>query len=177
MRDETARFLSREARPLRGIKQVVTVPQPSAGVEWSQTVPGGEQWRILAGRAVFVTDGVAGNRLANLAITVDGVRVWRGWDNSLVPATSTIDYTIAISEAPVVNSHGNGLGIVNIPYMWLPQTATIGSVGSIGDAGDQWESIALYVERFYMTDQELQYYAEELLEWEARESAVQSKQS
>lgn len=159
--EETARLLSSEARVLIGVKGIVTVPNPAAGVDWSQEVPGGEQWRILAGQYTFTTSAAVANRLATFIVTVDGARVWRGWDNTTIAAGNSNTYTLVEQSAAVVPNHGNGLGWMPFPSVWLPPGATFGSLTGSLDVLDTLTNINLYVERVYLTDQQLGMLADE----------------
>ena len=160
---ETARFLSLEARILTGIKQVVTIARPAAGADWTTTVPGGEQWRVLAGRFSLTTSAAAPTRLIQVPITVDGIEIFRAVDSTAVPASTTRNDSIAWSAAPTLVGQQNQQNFIQIPLMWLPQGATIASLTLGLDVADQYSAVNLYVERYLLSNQALEAALEEAM--------------
>lgn len=157
---EPVRFLSRDAQIVRGIKQIVTVPQPAAGADWTVKVPGGEQWFIMSGKFGLSTSAVVANRIVQVVVTVDGPEVYRALAGTAVAASSFPAYTLAQVDAPVNSTSLQGLTNLQIPWMPLPQGATVGSLTVNLDVGDQYGAVNLYVARVYLPDQKLDEIAE-----------------
>lgn len=162
--DNAARFLAKDGRIARGIKQVVNVPNPGAGNQWSARVPGGEQWFIRAGLFQFATSAVVANRQVKLSLTVDGVIVYQMADSTLVTASQTVIYNTYMSDSPVPVASGLTIGQLQMPELALPPGSTIGTVTLAMDVGDAFTNINLYVARHYMTDGQAESYAAEELD-------------
>jgi hypothetical protein len=162
--DNAARYLTKDGQIARGIKQVSQFPSPAAGQEFTITVPGGEQWFIMAGIFTLTTSGVVANRIPSLSYTIDGVRVHQQQNSSAVAAGTHVDYSIVSSDSPTAYATQGFFGQFQMPLIPLPQTAQIKTQTFNIDAGDQYSAISLYVARVYMTDQQADSYAAEELD-------------
>lgn len=78
-------------------QELITVATPAVGADWSQVVPAGQTWRLIAFGAQIVTEATAGNRrlsvrcdagastdtflatVANSAITQNTTVLFSGW--------------------------------------------------------------------------------------------------
>jgi hypothetical protein len=158
---ESARFLAGIGRPLIGIKQAVPIANPAAGADWQTKVPGGEQWHILVGHYLLTTSAAVANRVINLQILIDGLLIWNVVDGTAVAASQTRTHNLLRSYAPSNTAASVTISNLPIPDVWLPPGATIGTITSAIDVADQYSQINLYVERFYLTDQELNIFAED----------------
>lgn len=157
---EAARFLGKDARVARGIKQVVPIPNPGAGVEATWTVPGGEQWFIYGGRVTFTASAAVANRTVTLAIEVDGLRCYQVADPTAIVASGQVFYSIIGSDSPVQIGNQATVGHLQTPAVPLPQGSQIHTVTINLDAGDAYTSCRLYVARVYLPDQKLDEIAE-----------------
>jgi hypothetical protein len=132
-----------------GQLQSVAVGNPSAGANFSTTVPAGVVWRLVSLTVQMVTSAVVANRGMRLAVQDAGGNVLiRTAPNFLVPASSTVIYT-AGAGMPAGNLHPTGTQIVAMPlpqevYM-LPNYLIASSVNA-QDVGDQLSAIVLAVE-------------------------------
>ena len=159
--DNAARFLSVDGELARGVKQIVTVPNPAAHTDWSAVVPGGEQWKVLAAVATFTADATVANRTPRVSITIDGVLLWLNQDNAAVAATGIVQYFFTPADPPAVISHGGNIMLMTYPHLLLPPGAVFGTSTVNITTNDQWSGIGLWVERHYMTDQQADSYAVE----------------
>lgn len=141
--------------PVIGRVRAVAVPNPAAGAEWSFTPDSGRVWRLLAGRFVFATSAVVANRLVTVAVVADGQRVFRGWDNTLIAAGNTNEYSLVDNKATSVPNHGNGLGLIPTIGCWLPEGASIGSVTGGIDVADQYSGVNLLVQEAWTSPHEV----------------------
>lgn len=159
---EVARFLSTSGKVHNGVKRVVRVPAPAAGAEFSVAVPGGAQWRILAGMASLTTSAVVANRLPRYAFTIAGLRVYETGDAVNYAAGGTYGQSFAIGAAAQFSGGGGNSSSVPIPSLWLPDGAVFGSHTVALDVGDQWSAAVLWIEECYFTDAELTEDREQL---------------
>lgn len=148
-------FLSRQDRVLPGEKRVVQIPTPAAGADWSVTVPGGRQWRISAGRAIFTTSAVVASRIPRLTLS-DGTTIY--WENS-VQATMVASnvYRLGFSAGGAQQSTGNANvdSALTLPDLWLPGGHQFMTQTTAIDVGDQWSGLALFISEYWFDDQYL----------------------
>lgn len=159
------RFLARDGKIQRGIKQVIPISNPGAGNEFTVTVPGGEQWFIYGGRLTFTASAAVANRTVTLALEIDGLRCYQTPDSTVIAASGQVFYSVIGSDSPVVVGSANTIGQLQTPSVPLPQGSMIHTVTINLDAGDAYTSCRLYVARVYLPDQKL----DEIAECEQRE--------
>ena len=157
---EPVRFLGKDARIVRGVKQVLPIANPGAGNEWSYTVPGGEQWFVYGGRATFQASGNAANRTPTVAIEVDGFRCFQVADATVIIANGQVFYSIYGSDSPAPVASANTTGMFGLPTFPISQGGVIHSVTVNLDVADTWLNVRLYVARVYLPDQKLDEIAE-----------------
>lgn len=157
---EPARFLGKDAKISRGVKQIVPVANPGAGNEFTVTVPGGEQWFIYAGRLTFTASAAVANRTVTLAIEIDGFRSYQVADPTAVVANGQVFYNVIGSDSPVQAGNVATVGWLQTPSIPLSQGAVIHTVTLNLDVADQWQNCRLYVARVYLPDQKLDEIAE-----------------
>jgi hypothetical protein len=130
-----------------GWTSVITVSVPSAGADWTQTVPPGEQWIVRAVRAVLTTSATVGNRIPILTLTDAAAHILTQSYNSIADVASN-NANFMWANGYQQQNLGN-LFTQPWPYElrmqagWILSTSTLGIV-----AGDQWSAIQLTVERF-----------------------------
>lgn len=157
------RFLSREGRPLPGVKRAVPVPQPAAGAEWTVTVPGGRQWRIIGGAAQLVASAAVANRRPGLALGDESSTVARTVSALQVQAGATALLGYLPDSGVTAPPGADTVGLVPAWDAWLPGGFVISSLTVGLQAGDQYGLVALMVEELYLDDQELTILEEERL--------------
>ena len=133
----------------KGALYVITVAQPPAGADWTQTVPAFTRWRIKAVSATLTTSAVVATRFPQLEVlSAGGAAIY------LPPAPQSQAAGVANgwvwqTGLPVV-----GQTVGAFQFETLPPEIEIGDGGNIKvataalQAGDQWSGIALYVEEW-----------------------------
>lgn len=152
---QPARFLSHTGRVLPGVRRVVQVPSPAAGADWSVTVPGGVQWRILSGLSTLATSVTVGHRYPDAKVSVDGEQVYGITANGGIDESATIVYAIVTDPNTAGAWNGSATNLYAYPFTFFPQQAQIGVTTSNLDVADQWSNIVLWIEEVYETDQQL----------------------
>lgn len=126
--------------------QVIRVPNPAAGAQWSVTVPGDQAWRVLSVAALLTTSAVAGNRSAAL-LADDQQSVFMGADSDVAIAANlavTISWALGlITSTSIVTG---GVASAGLPDLVLPPGYRLRSATTAFDVADQWSSIAIAVE-------------------------------
>lgn len=119
----------------------------AANTEWSETVPDGKVWRIVAIRATLVTDANVANRQVSLTLT-DGTNTFFKSSSASVQAASlTHGYTFADLPGVVVASAALEHQ-VPVPPMLLPAGTVIASVTTAKQSTDNWGAPVFMVEEF-----------------------------
>lgn len=118
------------------------VTSPAAGADWSQAVPAGHLWQLLAVTATLTTSAVVANRSAKL-ILGDGTNTFLTIPAAVVQAASLGGvYSWAVGANPA------SLGAVQLgplPDLVLPPAWTIGVSTALLDVGDAWTAIRLHL--------------------------------
>lgn len=169
MRPDDPTFLTREDRRLPGVRRLLQVPTPAAGADWLATVPGGRQWRILAGRWRLVTSAIVANRSPGTQIQVDGIPIFENLLQSSLAASSTADLSSIDNSVNAVGQWVGSKWLAYIPGIWLSPGMAIGSETVLMDVGDQYSNIRLYIEECYADNTQL---SEAHLERQAEERAL-----
>ena len=119
---------------------------PAAGAEWSETVPTGKVWKLLAVRAALVTSAVAGNRRVSIVID-DGTNIiFAARDESVQAASLTHTYYGTLAEARAVADTDH---YVQIPDgLWLAAGYRVRSSTTLIDVGDNWGAPVFTIEEF-----------------------------
>lgn len=131
-------------QPLPGVVRDITVVSPGAGQQWLLTVPGGEQWWILACTWNLTTSATVANRFIGYQLEdPDGVVRWRSFGQQAIAASSTGRLTIA-SAGPVYTAFGAGQ-LLPLPAMLLQPDWVLRSQLGSGDSGDTLTGIRLSV--------------------------------
>lgn len=129
-------------RPYRRSRIVQVVATPAAGADWSQAVPAGHVWRVLAARALLTADANVANRIPVLTLADEGVEV------AAVPAVANITagQAITITWAPGLYpaAFGTNQGLP-LPLVDLEPGGSIGVSTAGKQVGDTWTAIRLWL--------------------------------
>lgn len=130
----------------------VTVTNPSAGADWTYTVPTNSHQKILAVRAILTASATAANRIASVAID-DGTS-----NLTIVPvplAAQTASQTTTYNWAPGIGYRtqtplsGNIQSFLEFPAnISLTEAGRVRTSTSGIQAGDQWSAIIVTVEEW-----------------------------
>jgi hypothetical protein len=132
----------------RGDIVTYTGSDVAANVEWSETVPAGKSWRILAIRATLVTDANVANRRVGVTIS-DGTNVvFKSNDESVQAASVTHNYNIAPQEGHAVADVEHYTPLPIADDFKLPAGFVIASTTLLRQAGDNWGAPVFMVEEF-----------------------------
>ena len=172
-----ARFLSERDTAVPGVRRVISIAQPSAGADWSQTVPGGRSWRVLGATANLTTSATVASRFPGWQATVAGALIYNYVGIGSLPASSS---SAPCTWAPGPGSQSTATAFfvwVPVPDVWLPEQTKFGSLTSNLQVGDQWSAPSLWIEEGFFTDNQLTEFEVEreeytLEEYEAYERAM-----
>lgn len=128
---------------------------PAAGTDWTVTVPGGRQWRVLAGVGLFIASAAVATRLLSLRLS-DGNATW--WQGSFPTAPTAgqqflIGYGLGVTTAAAPGP-GSATELA-LPAMWLPPLTVLFSATAGIQAGDLWGNLSLMIEECWVDDQYL----------------------
>ena len=131
-------------RPWRRFRDLILVPQPAAGAEWTYAVPGGEVWRLRSIYAELQASAVVANRNARVLLQTGGLTFAR------LPADTSIAANIlgrlTWIDVGVAYAQGN-TQVVPMPVIDLAAGDVISSSTGGLDVGDQWQNVAIQVVR------------------------------
>lgn len=132
----------------RGEIVTYTGTDRAVNTEWTETVPSGKVWRLIAIRATLVTDGNAADRRVAVTIT-DGTNiVFKSTDESEQTASLTHAYNITKQTGHAVASLDHYLPLPVADAFLLPAGFVIASVTTNIQAGDNWSAPVFMVEEF-----------------------------
>lgn len=134
-------FISGE-RPWRRARRVIAVTAPSAGADWSATVPDGKLWELVSVYASLVTSATVANRAVSLTVS-DGVAVFLSIPAQAVQAAGATDKYLWFDHASVYALSGSL--VAAIPHLVLEPGWVLASSTALIDAGDQWGTPRLHV--------------------------------
>lgn len=128
--------------PFERIRRTFIGVAPSAGADWSVTVPGGVVWRVLSILASLTSSATAGTRAVNLTVS-DGKTVF-------VDAAPAGTQAISLTYKYAWWKEAGGLAVGTtvcqpIPPLDLPAGFVIASSTANISATDQWTAPVLYV--------------------------------
>lgn len=121
---------------------VVSQSNPSAGSDWTVTVPAGQTWVVESILAVLTTSATVANRTALLRITSGGTIIVQLPPAAAVTASTPTAYNWAPGVANVAVTQSQS---VSTPPLPLVPGTVISSVTSGLQSGDQWSLIAFNV--------------------------------
>lgn len=119
---------------------------PAAGVEISDAVPAGKQWRLISVLLQLVTNATVANRRPHVIVD-DGANVFhRRASNATQAASLTQNYLFA-GEGPEAAVRGTYVADP-LPVQEIPAGARIKTVTENLQAGDNYGAPLYYVEEF-----------------------------
>lgn len=131
-----------------GWRDIVYVPSPAAGGNWSYKVDGRYSERLIAVRFVLVTSAVVANRFPVLYLQdANGVNVLSVWAGGTVPASKTNGVNLAQTYT-LQSNYGGAETFGPLPDLLIPSGYTLASVVQNIDVGDTLTGIVLTVQRF-----------------------------
>jgi hypothetical protein len=131
-----------------GVPLSISVAQPAAGADWSQTVPTGARWKVVAATAQLATAAAVATRLARLVIDDGTTPIFEAPAAASQAASLSVLYTYgqgaggpvtadaAVIEGPIPND------------AYLPAGFRIRSSTGAIQAADQWSAIRLLVQEW-----------------------------
>lgn len=125
-----------------------TGSNPAANTEWSETVPSGKIWRVLAIRAALATDANAANRRVGVTVTDGTNTVFKANDESVQAASLTHNYNIASQPSRAVADVEHYVPLPFPENFLLPAGYVIASTTLLRQAGDDWGAPVFMVEEF-----------------------------
>jgi hypothetical protein len=142
---ETLAALAAEELLRARLVRQINVPSPAAGVEWTQTVPGGVIWELLSVKLRLVTSAVVANRQTILQCRdQDDVILRAGSNNVNIPASST--QTVTFENVGATTNLGSVIqGLLPSPPFVLQSGWKVGTLTNGLDAGDQYSLVTLTV--------------------------------
>ena len=145
---DTARLMTGAPSFAVGWQQLVPLPDPAVGAQWSYTVDGRYFERLVAVRYRFMTSAVVASRFPELTLQDNNgtivTAVQGGWT---VAAGATVHPNLVIG-APVAATATNGETFGYLPDLLVPPGwSWVSSVGAM-DPGDAFSQIALLVQRY-----------------------------
>lgn len=158
---QPSRFLSHTGQVLPGVRRLIPVADPAAGADWTVTVPGGVQWKIIGGYAALTASATTADRLAYTYVTIDGYGVVYAYSTSAVVASTSGHYTITSDPAVVAAGINSDAQSLVYPSVYFPESTEIGTNTLNLEEGDQWSQIVLWIEEVYVTDPQLSEIARE----------------
>ena len=128
----------------RLVREIV-LTNPTAGVDWTTTVPAGVTWEPLGIQATYTAPAVVATRVADLQIrTQDNVGLERMPAPSSIAASGQIVCLWAVNNGALANTAGVAIAALGVPRA-LSGGYTIKSNTFNIDTGDQWSSIRVIV--------------------------------
>jgi len=117
----------------------------AAGAEALITVPAGQMWRVIGGRATLVTDATAANRRPHFVF------------GGIFDCFASVDQTASLTRTYSLGKYGGLLDdvddndiLVPIPHdIWLPAGNTFVTLTTNLQAGDDWGTVFLDVEMYF----------------------------
>ena len=125
-----------------------TGSDPAANTEWTETVPSGKVWRLLAIRATLVTSATVAARRAGVTITDGTNTLYKGNDESTQAASLTHNYNIASQNSRAVQDVEHYIPLPFPEDLLLPAGYVIASTTLLRDATDNWGAPVFMVEEF-----------------------------
>lgn len=134
---------------IEGDEQLVLVPQPAAGKEWSYTLPSGHRYKVLLGYAECTSVSASSNLQPGFAIrTADGQRLWISW----TPGTAAGTELHIIAWSTTASAPSPSLTFnrqLTVPDVWLPGGWEVGSFTTALEPTDQYQNIRMYLQRAF----------------------------
>lgn len=123
----------------------VVVTNPAVGSEFSQVVPTGVRWELVAAVAQFTTSAVVAGRSVNLQVLIDGNALVDIVPQNLAQASSAWAYFWAAGITRAGDAVFFTQNMTLPTRLTLPAGAQIRSLTANRDAGDVFQGIVLFV--------------------------------
>lgn len=131
-----------------GWEQMVYVPSPAAGANWSYKIDGRYAEQLVSVRFVLVTSAVVANRFPVLYLQdTNGVNVLSVWAGGTVPASKTNGVNLS-PEYTLQSNYGGVETFGPLPKLLVPGGYTWQSTVQNIDVGDTITGVVLKVQRF-----------------------------
>lgn len=140
-------YLGDQVRLVERVPDIVPVPTPAAGADWSIHVPNGELWDVLSIRGTLTTSSDAANRVANVVYTTGEVEYFRSAAGTLIVASKVaqVSFIAGVSAPVAVGLTYQGALPPNKTY--VPGGHFIRSATEAIDDTDAWTAVAIYCHR------------------------------
>lgn len=124
-----------------GIVRNLLLTAPGAGLDWSQTVPAGALWELVAVASTLTTSAIAGTRRVALFVTDQGGNVLQWSDQPLLTGPSTVGSYAWFQGAEVTSDAVYLHSTAPLARLLTLRANDIFRVGTLGlDAGDAWDA-------------------------------------
>lgn len=131
-----------------GVQFTVNVTQPSAGAEWSYTLPSGAWYRFVCGQSTLTTSATVASRYCGLTWALGGVTFLYN-ACSIAQTASQVLTANYIADTTVQTGISGGLLVIGIPGL-IMQPASVMASKTFGLQGtDQYSNINLLFEAYY----------------------------
>lgn len=143
----TQEYLGDQVRLVERVPDIIPVPAPAAGVDWSIHVPNGELWDVLSIRGLLTTSSTDVARVVNVIYTTGEVEYLRSSAASAI-AKSLVAVVSFVSElSPPVAVGLTRMGGLPPSRSYIPGGHYIRAVTEAIDATDQWSAVVVYAHR------------------------------
>jgi hypothetical protein len=132
-----------------GIK-VYTVSNPSAGADWTYTIPSNARFKVISVKAVLTTSSSVADRRASLVFD-DGTNIsWYSLSNQLQAASATNVYQVSpgMVNSTLTTAAGTVYQSLSMAPVQLSEDFRIRSSTINIQAADQWSAIVVTVEEW-----------------------------
>lgn len=132
--------------------QEIRIPNPAAGADWIQRIPGGVVWEVLSVESLFTASAAVANRSPMLQIiNADGQFVARFPAPAVVTA-GTGARVLWATGLGAVGSVGTQSALLSDPPPVMLSGMSIGSLTGLLDAADQYSAIVMMVRQWSEDD-------------------------
>lgn len=131
---------------LDGIQNVVPIPTPAAGSDWTYTLPAGYYYRVLSGYAMFTTSATVANRSIGIKLTDGNRTLFTGRATTAFTAGLAIDVGYGQGKS-ISNGGAAGLTVMSFfPEAWFPPGYVLSSSTVNIQATDTYTLVTLWLE-------------------------------
>lgn len=127
------------------IPRIITVANPVAGADWSQTVTSSSIWFVQSVRAQLNTAAAVATRAPALRLTNGEITIWEVLGGSTVAATGVGRYNYTCGLGYSTNDGNSGIHVGAMPEMPILGGWSLQSSTTSIQAADQWSGIQIYV--------------------------------
>lgn len=124
-----------------GVREIVAIPNPAAGADWSYTIPGAYWRRVVCGTAKFTASAAVAARNPVLNVTYEGTLVSSQPQANNPAAGQAWLLNIVTLFDTVFASATSFRDCLALPDKWWEPGTTISTTTTNIQAGDQWSAI------------------------------------